>query len=191
MTAKETNDEIETDETRLTAEPGEQTIKITRVFDAPREHVWEAWTDPEELAEWWGPSGYTLPHCEIDLEPGGAWHFCMRSPEGEEYWCKSVYREVVEPERLVYVDSFSDEDGNVVDPTEFGMSEGFPAEPLVTVLFEEDEGQTEVTVRYEVATATDAERADMRTGFDESLDRLADVLDGAPDDSDDRAEVVE
>lgn len=171
--------------TNQTDESNEQSVEIRRTFDAPRERVWNAWTDPDELSQWWGPNGYTLPHCEIDLEPDGAWHFCMRSPGGDEFWCKSVYQEVVEPERLVYVDSFSDEAGNVVDPTEFGMSEGFPAEPLVTVLFEEDDGKTEVIVSYDVGTAADGEREDLLTGFNESLDRLADLL------TDDRTEVAE
>ncbi len=81
----------------------ERGIVITRVFDAPRGRVFNAWTDPEHFERWWGPNGFTTPVCKVDARAGGILHYCMRSPEGRDFWGKGVYREVVEPERIVYV----------------------------------------------------------------------------------------
>ena len=78
-------------------ESPEQELIITRVFDAPRELVFKAWTEPEHFVRWWGPKGYTTPSCTIDLRPGGVMHHCMRSPEGREVWTKGVFREIVVP----------------------------------------------------------------------------------------------
>src|SRR5713101_1403483 len=75
---------------------------ITRIFDAPRRLVFKAWTEVEHAARWWGPQGFTTISCEMDVQPGGAWRRCMRSPEGVDYWRRGVYHEVVEPERLVF-----------------------------------------------------------------------------------------
>ncbi|MGH8068203.1 MAG: SRPBCC domain-containing protein [Candidatus Entotheonellia bacterium] len=69
---------------------GERELVITRIFDAPRELVFKAWTEPERLMRWWGPNSFTTPFCTIDLRPGGVFHCCMRSPEGRDYWCKGV-----------------------------------------------------------------------------------------------------
>jgi uncharacterized protein YndB with AHSA1/START domain len=70
------------------------------------------------MKRWWGPTGFTLPYCTVDLRPGGVMHFCMRSPERQDIWCKGVYCDVVEPERIVWTDSFSDKDGNPVAPAQ-------------------------------------------------------------------------
>jgi len=102
-----------------TTTPAERELVISRVFDAPRELVFKAWTEPEHLVRWWGPKGHTTPYCEIDLRPGGVMHHCMRSPEGRDVWSKGVFREIVVPERIVLTDSFADAQGNVVPPTHF------------------------------------------------------------------------
>ncbi len=164
--------------TRTSSPPNavEQEIVITRVFDAPRKRVFKAWTEPERLMRWWGPNGFTTPVCKIDLRPGGVFHNCMRSPEGRDYWSKGVYREVVEPERIVCTDSFSDEKGNLVQPTHYGMSPDWPQEALVTVTFDEHEGQTKLTLRHSVGSAPAAERDQCQAGWTESLDRLAAYL---------------
>ena len=83
-------------------ESAERVLVIERLFDAPRSLVFKVWTHPEHLMRWWGPHGFTLPSCRIDLRPGGVWRFCMRSPEGNNYWQQGVYREIMEPERLVF-----------------------------------------------------------------------------------------
>jgi uncharacterized protein YndB with AHSA1/START domain len=87
---------------------------ITRVFDAPRELVFKAQTEAEHLSKWWGPKGYTMLVAKLELRPGGTFHYSMRSPEGHEMWGKFVYREIVAPERIVFVNSFSDESGATV-----------------------------------------------------------------------------
>jgi len=154
----------------------EQKIVITRVFDAARERVFKAWTEPERVMRWWGPNGFTAPFCKIDLRPGGVFHNCMRSPEGQDFWSKGVYREVVEPERIVCTDSFSDEAGNLVPPTRYGMSADWPAEALITVTFAEHDGKTKFTLQHAVGSAPASERDQCRQGWSESLDRLAGYL---------------
>jgi uncharacterized protein YndB with AHSA1/START domain len=90
---------------------------ISRVFDAPRELVFKAWIDPKRMAQWWGPRGFTNPICELDARVGGAWRIVMRSPAGIEYPCGGVYREIVEPVRLVFTNIATDNQGNPVhDP---------------------------------------------------------------------------
>lgn len=101
---------------------------ITRVFDAPREKAWKAWTDPEGVKKRWGPKNFTAPHISIDLRVGGAYLYCMRSPDGKDYWSTGVYREIVPLERLVLTDSFADEKGNVVPASHYGMPGDWPLE---------------------------------------------------------------
>jgi uncharacterized protein YndB with AHSA1/START domain len=156
-------------------ESAEQVVGITRVFDAPRELVWKAWTEPERFMQWWGPKGFTSPVCKIDLRVGGKYLSCMRSPEGKDYWSTGVYREIVEPERIVCTDSFADEEGNVVPATYYGMSPDFPLEMLVTVTFEEHEGKTKLTLQHVGIPA--GENSDLaEAGWNESFDKLAENL---------------
>jgi len=154
----------------------EQKIVITRVFDAARDLVFKAWTEPERVMRWWGPNGFTAPFCKIDLRPGGVFHNCMRSPEGQDFWSKGVYREVVEPERIVCTDSFSDEAGNLVPPTRYGMSADWPAEALITVTFAEHDVKTKFTLQHAVGSAPASERNMCQQGWTESFDRLAESL---------------
>ncbi len=154
----------------------EQEIAIRRVFDAPRELVFKAWTEPERMTRWWGPNDFTMPVCTIDLRRGGVLHFCMRSPEGQDIWCKGVYREVVEPSLVVSTDFFADEAGNLVQPTHYGMSADWPAEALLTVTFAEHDGRTKFTLRHAVGSAPAAERDMCQQGWSESLDRFAAYL---------------
>src|ERR1700752_2513004 len=86
-------------------------LVITRIFDAPREVVFNAWSEPERAMRWWGPQGFTTAHCEMDVRPGGTYRVCMRSPEGTEHWQRGVCREVVEPERLVFSFAWEDAEG--------------------------------------------------------------------------------
>ena len=165
------------------AEPNQNTdrnaLTITRVFDAPREPVWQAWTEPEHLRRWWGPKGFTSPVCRIDLRVGGAYLYCMRSPEGRDFWSTGVYREIVPLERLVCTDSFADEKGNVVPASHYGMSSDFPLELQVTVTFEEHDGKTKLTVTDLFDTAEDRDgmlQSGMEEGAAESQDRLAELL---------------
>ena len=150
-------------------------IVITRLFDAPRELAWKAWTDPNLVMQWWGPKNFTSPSCRIDLRVGGTYLFDMRSPDGHDYWSTGVYREIVEPERIVCTDSFADEKGNVVPATYYGMSSDIPAEMLVTVTFAVQSGRTRLTLRH--AGLPEGGISDMtKAGWNESLDKFAGVL---------------
>jgi len=122
---------------------------------------------------WWGPRDYTSPACKIDFRVGGAYLFCMRSPEGQDLWSTGVYREIVPPERIVYTDDFADEKGNVVSPAEYGIPGEWPEGPsLVTLIFEEHEGKTKLTLRHAGLPA--GEMSEMaEAGWNESLDKLA------------------
>jgi uncharacterized protein YndB with AHSA1/START domain len=155
--------------------PAERNIAITRELAAPRKLVFEAWTTPERFVRWWGPRSFTTPSCKIDARPGGILHYCMRSPEGNDFWGRGVYREV-SPERIVCTDTFSDPEGNVVEPARYGMSASWPMEALLTVTFDEHDGRTTVGLEHAVGSASDSDRDMCRQGWLESLDRLAGYL---------------
>ena len=150
-------------------------VVITRIFDAPRERVWKAWTDPEQLKHWWGPKGFTTPVFRADLRVGGALLYCMRSPEGKDYWGTGVYREIVPVTRIVYTDTFADEKGNVVPATYYGMSSEIPLEMLVTVTFENQDGKTKMTLKHDGLPAG-KDREGAQVGWSESFDKLAESL---------------
>jgi len=152
-------------------------LVITRFLDAPREKVWKAWTEPDEVKKWWGPAPFTSPSARIDLRVGGRYLLCMRSPEGKDYWSTGVYREIVPNERLVYTDSFADEKGRVVPATHYGLSGDFPLEMRVTVTFGEHGGKTKMTLRHEGLPAGEMTRL-TGAGWNSSLDKLAESLRG-------------
>jgi uncharacterized protein YndB with AHSA1/START domain len=140
-------------------------LVVTRIVDAPREVVFRAWTDPEQLKHWWGPKGFTNPVCEIDPRPGGAIRIDMRAPDGVVYPMTGVYVEVVEPERLVFTSMALDKDGHAM------------FENLNTVIFAEHGGRTKLTVHVKVAKSTAQAAphlAGMEEGWKMTLDRLAD-----------------
>lgn len=152
-------------------------LYIQRIFDAPRELVWKAWTDPELISRWWGPAGFTAPVIRVDLREGGRYLLSMRSPEGQDFWSTGVYREVVAGERLVFTDSFSDAQGNVVPASTYGMSGDWPRELFVTVTLDEHGSGTKMILQVTGIPA--GEPLDMaEAGWNESLDRLARVLEG-------------
>ncbi|KUG21147.1 putative glutathione s-transferase-related transmembrane [hydrocarbon metagenome] len=148
---------------------------ITRTFGAPREFVWRAWTEAEYINRWWGPKDFTAPVIRIDLREGGRYLYCMRSPEGQDFWSTGVFREIVPMERIVATDSFSDAKGNVVSASTYGMSGDWPDELVATVTFADADGRTEVTIRE--AGIPEGEMRDQAVGgWMESLDKLAEVL---------------
>ena len=122
---------------------------IERIFAAPRDLVWRAWTEPEEVTRWWGPRRFTSPACRIDLRVGGRYLFCMRSPGGRNIWSTGVYRELVPHERIVCTDSFCDEHGNVVPSTHYGLPADYPMEMLLTITFEDHGRGTKLTLTHE------------------------------------------
>lgn len=156
---------------------GKQVLVITRIFDAQRELVWKAWTEPERVKRWWGPKDFTAPFIKIDLRVGGEYLYCMRSPEGKDYWSTGVYREIVPLTQIVSTDSFADEKENVVPATYYGMSGDWPLELLITVTFEEYDGKTKLTLKHSgIAGISATDHDNMQQGWNESFDRLAEYL---------------
>lgn len=153
---------------------------ISRTFDAPRELVWKAFTDPEHMKNWWGPKGFSVRAAKMDFRPGGSYHYCMRSPDGHDMWGKFVYREIVAPERIVFLNSFSDENGGL---TRHPMSPTWPLEMLSTFAFTEKDSKTTLTIRWSPFNATEVEsktfdegRQGMTVGWTGTLDQLEKYL---------------
>jgi len=158
----------------------EEEFVITRVFDAPRELVWKAFTEPERMRQWWGPKGFTVIASTMDLRLGGTYHYGLRGPDGSTMWGKFVYREIVRPERMVLVTSFSDAAGNI---TRHPMSPTWPLQMLSTFRFAEQDGRTALTVQWSPLDADETERAtfagahaSMQQGWTGTLDQLAGYL---------------
>ena len=145
-------------------------LEITRVFDAPRELVWKAWTDPEHFRQWWGPKDFTCPFCKIDFRIGGKYLFCMRSNKGQEYWSTGTYKEIVSNEKIVFSHSFANENGNIVPATHYGFEGDFLLEMEITVTFREANGKTKMILRQVGMTSSHLEGMD--TGWNESFDKL-------------------
>jgi uncharacterized protein YndB with AHSA1/START domain len=154
---------------------------ISRVFDAPRDLVWKAFTDPERMKEWWGPKGFSVISLKTDLRPGGVCLYGMTSPDGHAMWGKFVYREIVPPQRIVLINSFSDEAGGL---TRHPMAPTWPLELLsVFTLEEEPGGKTKLTIRWSPHNPTEEEQKtfdaghdSMRMGWGGTLDQLTAYL---------------
>ena len=124
----------------------EQAFTVERTFAAPRELMFQMFTQPEHLKRWWAPRPYTISTCTVDLRPDGVWHYAMRSPEGQQHWARAVYREVIPPQKLVYTSTFADEQGNA--------TEGVP-EHQATITFGEEEGKTRVSALIQFTRPAD------------------------------------
>lgn len=152
-------------------------LTLERVFDAPRELVFKAFSEAEHLKHWWGPRGWTLTVCNVDFRPGGIWHYCMKCIDekqvdffGFESWGKAVYEEIVEPEKVIFVDYFSDADGN--------ETEGMPSSQITMTLFEL-ECKTKIISRAQYASAEALKSVmemGMEQGITETWDRLEEHL---------------
>ena len=128
---------------------------ISRMFDAPRDLVWKCFTDPERMKQWWGPKGFKVIASKMDLRPGGSYHYGLQSPDGQSMWGKFAYREIVPPEKLVLINSFSDEKGGT---TRHPWNESWPLQMLSTFTFEDlPGGKTKFTVRWAPYNTTEAE----------------------------------
>lgn len=136
---------------------------ISRIFKAPRQKVWDAWTKPELLALWFGPKGSKATLVSADIRPGGMVHSYMDAPDGGRLWAKFVYREVVPPSRLVYEHSFSDAQGNIAGSP---FSDNWPKVLLTTVLFDDDGANTRVRLHWKPSGATPAEQAEFTAAID-------------------------
>jgi len=142
-------------------------LVFTRVYDAPRELVFDAWTDPKHLVQWWGPDGFTTTTRSIDVRPGGVWRFVMHGPDGTDYENRITYDEIVRPQRLVYRHGGGDD----VEPVAF----------QTTVTFEADGGKTKLTMRMVFPSAAERDRVVEKyravEGANQTLSRLAKHLD--------------
>jgi uncharacterized protein YndB with AHSA1/START domain len=153
---------------------------ITRVFNAPLDLVWKAHTEPERLAQWWGPKEFKMLVSKMDLRPGGIFHYGMESPDGHKMWGKFVYREVVPQQKLVFVVSFSDENGGT---TRHPMSNIWPLEVLNTAVFSEHNGKTTLIIKGHPINSTEEEDNvyysafdGMNQGFKGTYDQLDEYL---------------
>src|SRR6188768_3715234 len=124
----------------------ESTLTLSRVFDAPVELVWKAFTDPNRIVKWWGPKNFTTPFAKLDFRIGGKYLYCMRSPEGQDIWTTGIYKEIIILKKIVSSDSFADEKGNVVHASHYGMGDDFPTELEITSLFESQGAKTKFTL---------------------------------------------
>lgn len=156
--------------TQKMEQPSDRELVISRTFAAPRELIWQAWTQCEHLQQWWAPAGWSVPVCKMDFRVGGTWHYCMKGPmpDGSEMesWGLTVYQEIVEPERIVALDQFADAKGNV--------SPEMP-KMLNTITFTTVDGQTQVVSHNEFAAAEDLEtiiQMGMEEGMTQSWDQL-------------------
>ena len=143
----------------MTMIEGDRVLVLTRLLNAPRELVFKVWVEPGHLVRWWGPNGFTTPSCKMDVRPGGAYRFVMRSPEGTEHRLRGVYKEIAPPECLVTTWAWEDEKGQIGPET------------LLTITLEEQGTKTRLTLRqkvFESVTARDAHRH----GWTEALERL-------------------
>ena len=163
-------------DTKVSSKTAPFEFVIKRTFTAPVERVWRAWTDPDQLLHWWSPKGFTTVSTKVDLKPGGMFHYCLRSPQGEEMWGRFLYLEIVPEERLVYLNAFSDPEGGVA---RHPLHEGWPLQIFSTVTFSEADGKTTVTVRWVPYEAAGAERdtfekgaPSMQAGWTGTLDQL-------------------
>ena len=138
-------------------------LVVARVIDAPRALVFRAWTRPEHIARWWGPQGFATIYCDMDVRVGGSYRFGMRSPQGTEHWKRGTYREIVEPERIVFTFAWEDANGNP------------GRELLTTVTFAEHGTKTKLTLRQAGFDTIDR-RDDHATGWASCLQRFADYI---------------
>ena len=151
---------------------------VTRVFDAPRALVWEAWTNPKYVMQWWGPKGFTAPFCEMDFRVRGNFLCCMRAPDGQEFWNAGEYHEIVLHEKIVYSMYFSDSKGNKVEPEQYGIEHEAIEGAHDVVIFEDfGNGQTKVTLIGN-ETMEDAKTSGQVEGWDQILDKVAAVVAG-------------
>ena len=154
-------------------------LVITRTFNAPRKLVYKAFSEAEALAQWWGPKGAEIGVNKFDFKPGGIFHYSMKSPMGD-MWGRFYYMEIVEPERIVFTNSFSDKNGNI---TRAPFSNDFPLEIMNILTLKEQEGKTTVTLKGSPINATEAEFnfftnmfSGMQQGFAGTFDQLEEYL---------------
>lgn len=162
----------------MTATMTEELV-ISRVFNAPRDNVWKSWTEADRLEKWWGPKGCALRVVKLDLRPGGMFHYAMEFQPGHPMYGRFIYREIAAPERLVFVSSFSDENGGITRAPFPQIRDTWPLEVLNHLTLTERDGKTTLTLRGGPINPTEAETKTyagmfdcMRQGFGGTFDQL-------------------
>jgi uncharacterized protein YndB with AHSA1/START domain len=156
-------------------EPADGCITITRIFEAPRQKVWQEWTEPMQYKCWSSPKDYTTPYANLEVRRGGKFLVSMQAPDGKQIWGTGKYEEVIENQRLVYTDTFADENGNVVPASYYGMGPDKPLDMEVEVTLEDIGGRTKMTVEH--CGLLEGDMLDnTRQGWNESFDKLASCL---------------
>jgi uncharacterized protein YndB with AHSA1/START domain len=149
---------------------------VTRVFDAPRELVWKAWTDPKYVMQWWGPKGFSCPACHMDFRVGGKSLLCMKTPDGYEGWNAIEYHEIVLHEKIVSSMYFSDSEGNKIDPEQLGIEQEAIEGTYDMTIFEDlGNGQTRLT-HIGNEPLESAKNSGQLEGWIETLDKVAEVV---------------
>jgi uncharacterized protein YndB with AHSA1/START domain len=151
-------------ESNLATESEDRLLVITRIFDAPRELVWKAWTEPERMVEWHGPRGFTSTIERSDFRPGGFYRIHMRGPKNDDHWMQGTFREITEPKRLVMTGCWTDAEGKPKGP-----------DTVLAITFEDHNGKTKLTLRQSGFESV-AARDDHRGGWTSALDCLAEYL---------------
>lgn len=124
-------------------------LTLRRCFHAPLVRVFQAWTTPADIVRWWGPEGFHVPFCAIDFRVGGEYHYCARSPRGEDFWSKGIFREIVEGHKIVATDFFTDASGRIIPACAVGLPRHWPSTLLLTVTFTPVEDGTLFTLLHE------------------------------------------
>lgn len=161
-----------------TRDTQDQPLRMERTFDCPIEEVWAAWTEPERFKQWYGPSDHTIPYCTMDVRVGGTFHYCMRGPQGGDFWATGTYRVVERPERLAMSECSADDKGNVVPMSHYGMPWDEPMEMELDLVFAEAaDGGTQLTLSVTGLPPGDA-RDGAAAGWQAAFEKLAKLLEG-------------
>jgi uncharacterized protein YndB with AHSA1/START domain len=151
-------------------------VVIERTFDAPIDLIWQMWTQPEHFKNWYGPQGFSVPVADMDLRVGGRRLVCMASPDGSmKMWTTGEYTEIVPNKRLVYTESPSDENGNLVSPSAMGMPEGYPETTEITVLLEDLGERTRMVLTHAGMPADSGAGG----GWEQAFDKLTNYVESS------------
>ena len=153
-------------------------LVVTRVFDAPLELVWKAWTDPAHVMQWWGPDHFTSPSAKMDFREDGVSLVCMRAPQefgGQDMYSTWLYQKIVPMERIEFIQNLADKEGNLIDPAQLGLPPEFPRDIRTVVTLKDlGNGRTEMTViEYSMPMADTEIGRNAEIGLNQSLDKMA------------------
>ncbi|HEX2034084.1 MAG TPA: SRPBCC domain-containing protein [Chloroflexota bacterium] len=151
-------------------------LVVTRIFDAPVERVWQAWTEPELVMRWWGPQGFTSPLARMDVREGRTSLVCMRSPQGQDLYNTWAYTRIVPLQQIEFIQNFSDQDGNKVEPAQLGLPPDIPQDVRNLVEFR-PVGDNKTALRVtEFGYASEQALELSRMGLEQCLDKMAEIL---------------